>query len=315
MPKSIFYQALLVLTFLAFFVEANLRSYAIENKRVLETTGAGSGTTFGNLTIYAYPNMDRESDPINLYNMLISQPVIPKNIIFKILDVSNTKRILAKTYLISRMLKFFPANQFNFIALINVASMASGYSLNTNDADLIFQAIQNTTQLAQFSSITIDAEPVYAWNSDPSKTVNSIDFHVRLIELINQKLNLPVSFYMSPARIANANGLIYKNPTDWKFLLKTLGTQNTVFIPAYSYAADPVRQDDIANAVKALGKVPYQLTFDSRDDTALKLRLEWAHEKNLYGNGTAIFSLSVTEPLQASTMNLIGSYMRNITNS
>jgi len=245
--------------------------------------------------------------------MLISKPVIPKTVIFKILDVSNTKQVLPKAYLVSEMLANFPSSQFNFAALINVAAMATGYSLTTTDADNVFAAIQNTAQLSSFSSISIDAEPVYNWNSNAAKIVNSIDFHIRLIELINTNLSLPVSVYFSPAKIANNKGIINKNPTDWNRFLTAIGTQNTVFLPAYSYADDPVLQVDIANAITALGSHAYQLIFDSRDDIALQPRLEWAHANNYYGNGTVVYSLEIPAPLQNSTMQLIGNYLTNVT--
>jgi len=267
------------------------------------------GITYNNLSIYSYPNMNRDTDPINLYNMLISKPIIPKTVIFKIMDVSNTKQILPKAYLVSEMLNNFPASQFNFAALINVAAMKSGYSLNTTDADLVFQAIQNTAQLSSFSSISIDAEPVYNWNTNAAKIVNSIDFHIRLIQLINTNLGLPVSVYMSPAKIANYQGIITRNPTDWNRFLTALGTQNTLFIPAYSYADDPVLQVDIANTIAALGNVAYQLIFDTRDDVALQSRLQWAQANNYYGNGTVVYSLEIPAPLQSSTMTLIGNYL------
>jgi len=207
------------------------------------------------------------------------------------------------------MLNNFPASQFNFAALINVAAMKSGYSLNTTDADLVFQAIQNTAQLSSFSSISIDAEPVYNWNTNAAKIVNSIDFHIRLIQLINTNLGLPVSVYMSPAKIANYQGIITRNPTDWNRFLTALGTQNTLFIPAYSYADDPVLQVDIANTIAALGNVAYQLIFDTRDDVALQSRLQWAQANNYYGNGTVVYSLEIPAPLQSSTMTLIGNYL------
>ncbi len=277
------------------------------------STIAFSQVTFNNLSIYSYPNMNRDTDPINLYNMLISKPVIPKTVIFKILDVSNTKQVLPKAYLVSEMLANFPSSQFNFAALINVAAMATGYSLTTTDADNVFAAIQNTAQLSSFSSISIDAEPVYNWNSNAAKIVNSIDFHIRLIELINTNLSLPVSVYFSPAKIANNKGIINKNPTDWNRFLTAIGTQNTVFLPAYSYADDPVLQVDIANAITALGSHAYQLIFDSRDDIALQPRLEWAHANNYYGNGTVVYSLEIPAPLQNSTMQLIGNYLTNVT--
>jgi len=261
--------------------------------------------------------MAREDDPRKLSEILNSQPILPKTIIFKIMDVSETKEIIPKPHLVSEMLDNFPAPQFNFAALINVAAIKSGGNLNIEDANRVFKEIETTEKRRSFSSISIDAEPVYQWDKDAEKIINSIDFHIELIKLINNNLDLDVSVYMSPAKIANEEGILTKDPTTWEKFLDAFGTRNTLFIPAYSYADDPVLQVDIENTVAALGNVAYRLIFDTRDDEALKPRLQWAQEKNFYGDGTVIYSLETeiktktgtrASP-ESSTMTLIQDYL------
>jgi hypothetical protein len=256
-----------------------------------------------NLCVYAYPDMDKNDDPGGLFEILNEQPIVPQNIIFKIMDITEEKKIYPKLYLTRKMFQAFAPQRFKFKALINVSYKAP---LIPEDAKKIYdQLIHHFPNLTEtFQEITIDAEPVY----DIRNNINILPFLTDFIKLINETIpGLPVSFYVSPAKFGNvSNGLVENAPVEYRLLIDALrgNPNNSIYLPAYS----SVRSDDISFSVQALKEmnVPYRLIVDTRNPTALETRLRFIKENNLKGdNGLAIYPLESESGLQPNIMNLI----------
>jgi len=274
-------------------------------RRISETT-----------SIYAYPK-DPEEEPMKLFEKLThpDNVTIPKTIIFKIMDIDGDGEVHIKEPLRDSMFRAFSADRyFNYSAMINVTKELR---LTETDVPKIFDNIR-LMLTACFSSISIDAEPVFLGNKDGVR-FNTVPFHAALIERVNQELRLPVSMYMSPAKLGNrTNGMFYHDRDSFNRLAVALvhNPENHFLLPAYSYRDDPVREDDILESVRILDEraIPYKLIVDSIDPERLSDRLEFIRANRMRGIGMAIYSLETLErefPL-SQTMRLVLDHERHI---
>jgi len=197
-------------------------------------------------------------------------PLIPGDLIFKIIDISSTGEVLDKYLVYNSLVEGFPKEKFKYSAMINGAYLLD---LPESKADIVFSVLKTsmTSITAPFQSVSIDVEPVYSKTSG----YNSIKFMTKLIELINTNLNLPVHLYLSPAPLANGMEQASEYTAFTDALKKN--ADNILFLPAYT-DPDPVLDRDITSCVSILNKlgIKYKLILALRSGYNNVLdRLNW----------------------------------------
>ncbi|CDW86282.1 UNKNOWN [Stylonychia lemnae] len=229
--------------------------------------------------MYVYPDGESSTDKI-IADALLWAPIIPKNIIVKVVGHQESKPI--KSVLMEGLSKLLKQPEFKYIASIHTQN---DVVLTNDDANIIFANLKKCQEIHKesniyWASVHIDAEPVY--NRDSG--LNNVNFLIYLGSLINDQLGLPLTIYFSPAKFGNRQNGIYENDNaSFNRLMEYIKvfSGNQIWLPAYSY--DPVRIDDIEESVRVMreANASYQLILDTKNPAKLKKRIEEIKTKGL----------------------------------
>jgi hypothetical protein len=166
-----------------------------------------------------------------LESWLLQERINDVDGIFKCMDINKDGKIFIKDYLLTEVTRLLSRSDVGVEWMINISNRAD---LNNLRCEQVLESLRTfIKRLDKPSKISIDAEPLIAWEGDDHTRpviYNIIDFHIEMCRVVNGDLGLALSIYISPSQLA----LCLFELMEPLFEELRTNPENVVYIPAYT---------------------------------------------------------------------------------